>query len=222
MKPLRAFKGMLGNAALREEITSPTQKLKLEKIIHDPPTYFDNNNDDLDLSQHPSPSHRQGFDERTPNPKDFRQLNIPSTLQQPYDNRSEAWHQFVRETKSPISQLTPASTNRHHGGAGEVLGNVTNKSGERQRVINQLEMNKVMESLEAKNAMSRPIDENAKREYSPVAPQGITSFRYEESKNPRPDENSNLEDKVPAGFIVQNKGLLRTDSSPDRFARDDQ
>lgn len=60
MKPLRAFKGMLGNAALREEITSPTQKLKLEKIIHDPPkTYFNNNNEDLDLSQHHhSPSHR--------------------------------------------------------------------------------------------------------------------------------------------------------------------
>jgi hypothetical protein len=47
MKPLRAFKGMLGNAALKEEITSPTQKLKLEKIIHDPPTY---NNEDLDLT----------------------------------------------------------------------------------------------------------------------------------------------------------------------------
>lgn len=59
-----------------------------------------------------------------------------------------------------------------------------------------------MESLEAKSEMSRPMDENAKREYSPVAPQGITSFRYEESKNPRPNENSNLEDKVPAGFIV--------------------
>ena len=50
MKPLRAFKGMLGNAALREEIASPTQKLKLEKIIHDPPTYTNNNNEDLDLS----------------------------------------------------------------------------------------------------------------------------------------------------------------------------
>lgn len=48
MKPLRAFKGMLGNAALREEIASPTQKLKLEKIIHDPPSY--NNNEDLDLT----------------------------------------------------------------------------------------------------------------------------------------------------------------------------
>jgi hypothetical protein len=82
-------------------------------------------------------------------------------------------------------------------------------------------MNKVMESLEAKNAISRPIDENAKREYSPVAPQGITSFRYEESKNPRPNENNNLDDKVPPGFIIPNKGLLRTDSSPDRFARDD-
>lgn len=60
MKPLRAFKGMLGNAALREEITSPTQKLKLEKIIHHPPnTYFNNKNEDLDLSQHHySPSHR--------------------------------------------------------------------------------------------------------------------------------------------------------------------
>jgi len=63
-------------------------------------------------------------------------------------------------------------------------------------------MNKVMESIEAKSAVSRPIDEKAKREYSPVAPQGITSFRYEESKKPRPDENSNLEDKVPPGFIV--------------------
>lgn len=53
MKPLRAFKGMLGNAALKDEITSPTQKLKLEKIIYEPPQ---NNNEDLDLTEHYSPS----------------------------------------------------------------------------------------------------------------------------------------------------------------------
>lgn len=54
MKPLRAFKGMLGNAALREEITSPTKKLRMEKIISDDaqPAY---DNMDLDLSKH-SPS----------------------------------------------------------------------------------------------------------------------------------------------------------------------
>ena len=78
-----------------------------------------------------------------------------------------------------------------------------------------------MEKLDAKNAISKPIDDKAKHEYSPVAPQGITSFRYEEMKHPRDENTANLEDKIPPGFIVPNKGLLRTDSSPDRFARDD-
>ena len=49
-------------------------------------------------------------------------------------------------------------------------------------------MSRVLEEIESKSAISKPHDESAKREYSPVAPQGITSFRYEEMKHPKNEE----------------------------------
>lgn len=44
-------------------------------------------------------------------------------------------------------------------------------------------MSKVHEEMDSKSAISKPMDESAKREYSPVGPQGVTSSRYEEMKN---------------------------------------
>jgi hypothetical protein len=64
---------------------------------------------------------------------------------------------------------------------------------------------------------SKAIDEIAKREYSPVIPNGITSNRYEEMKSSsqiRSTEERELDEKVPPGFKVENKQLLKMDTAP--------
>lgn len=97
---------------------------------------------------------------------------------------------------------TPVPADRH------ALGNVTNIP--RLDVID-------------KNRESKPMDESAKQEYSPVVPNGVTSNRYEEMKSSsqiRSTEERELDDKVPAGFRVDNKQVLKTDLAPQRFAND--
>jgi hypothetical protein len=48
--------------------------------------------------------------------------------------------------------------------------------------VTNLDIGKV--SNRTNNLPSKPMDESAKHEYSPVLPNGITSLRYEEMKNP--------------------------------------
>jgi hypothetical protein len=71
---------------------------------------------------------------------------------------------------------------------------------------------------------SKPMDESAKREYSPVVPNGVTSNRYEEMKSTsqqiRSTEERELDEKIPPGFKVENKQLLKLDTAPERFAND--
>ena len=70
---------------------------------------------------------------------------------------------------------------------------------------------------------SKPMDESAKHEYSPVIPNGVTSNRYEEMKSSsqiRSTEERELDQKVPPGFKVENKQLLKLDTAPERFAND--
>ncbi len=70
---------------------------------------------------------------------------------------------------------------------------------------------------------SKPMDDSAKHEYSPVVPNGVTSNRYEEMKSSsqiRSTEERELDAKVPPGFKVENRQLLKLDTAPDRFAND--
>jgi len=75
---------------------------------------------------------------------------------------------LVKEVPSPNTSTlkSPISENRR-----AVMNNVTN-----------LDIGKV--SNRTNNLPSKPMDESAKHEYSPVIPNGITSLRYEEMKNP--------------------------------------
>lgn len=80
-----------------------------------------------------------------------------------------------------------------------------------------------LEEVQANQAVSKAIDESAKREYSPVINNGPASSRYEENKLAVHREQqlvNNSENLVPGSFLVHNKSLLRNDSSPDRFERD--
>ena len=55
---------------------------------------------------------------------------------------------------------------------------------------------------------SKPMDNSAKHEYSPVVPNGVTSNRYEEMKSSsqiRSTEERELDAKVPPGFKVENR-----------------
>lgn len=110
------------------------------------------------------------------------------------DHRSQAWDKFVQETHNSIKS-TPQSNRSTQSAA--------NKAKQLKLGI---DVSQVLEAIESKLAVSKPQDESAKQEYSPVAPQGITSFRYEEMKN----SNNKTE-------IKANKDLTRLDSSPERF-----
>jgi hypothetical protein len=54
--------------------------------------------------------------------------------------------------------------------------------GPQLRINQDINMSSVLEEIESKSAVSKPHDDNAKREYSPVVSQSMASQRYEEKK----------------------------------------